>query len=219
MNLISLLTAFVPWIAFSLIAESPTGNPLMGLTLAFIVAIVLTVLTSYRQIIGGYILSVITIVFFIVFFILIIGLQQYSLANYLSVLSMLILTVVCWATMLFRFPFTLQYSREGVDPERAKSAPFMRVNYIITAVWGIAFTLGMAIDAFLLVRPDPGLLFWDNLKWVFMIIAIVFTVWYPAYVHKQRALQEIANHPDLLKRFGPAGSGEQSGLREENQGK
>jgi hypothetical protein len=135
-----------------------------------------------------------------VFFILIIGLQQYYLANYLSVLSMLILTVVCWATMLVRFPFTLQYSREGIDPERARSAPFMRVNYIITAVWGIAFTLSTAIDAFLLLRPDPGLMFWDNLKWVFMVIAIVFTVWYPPYVHKQRAMQELADHPEFLKK-------------------
>jgi hypothetical protein len=192
MNIITLLTAFVPWIAFTLVAEAPLGNPLMALTLAFIVGIVLTVLTSYRQLLKGYILSVITIVFFVVFFILIIGLKQYWLANYISVLSMLILTIVCWATMLFHFPFTLQYSREGVEPERASSAPFMRVNYIITAVWGIAFTLGFAIDAFLLLRPEPGLMFWDNLKWVFMVIAIVFTVYYPEYVHKQRALQVIS---------------------------
>ncbi|MGA2699004.1 MAG: hypothetical protein ABSE74_05105 [Methanoregula sp.] len=207
MNLISLLTAFVPWIAFTLVAEAPLGNPLMCLTLAFIVGIVLTVLTSYRQILQGYILSVVTIVFFVVFFILIIGLKLYPLASYISVLSMLILTLVCWATMLFRFPFTLQYSREGVDPERVKSAPFMRVNYIITAVWGVAFTLGTAIDAFLLLRPDPGLMFWDNLKWVFMVIAIVFTVWYPAYVHKQRALQALAEHSDLFKKIDAKVSG------------
>ena len=189
MNIMTLLTAFVPWIAFTLIAEAPMGNPLMALTLAFVIGIVLTVLTSYRQLLQGYILSVVTIIFFIVFFILIIGLKHYWLANYISVLSMLILTLVCWATMLFHFPFTLQYSREGVEPERAKSAPFMRVNYIISAAWGIAFTLGLAVDAFLLLRPEPSLMFFDNVKWVFMIIAIVFTVWYPGYVHKQRALQ------------------------------
>jgi len=201
MNLISLFLAFVPWIAFALIAEAPLGNPLVSLLLAFIVAIVLTVLTSYGQLLKGYILSVVTIVFFIVFFILIVGLRQYYLANYLSVLSMLVLTIVCWATILFHFPFTLQYSREGVDPERVKSPSFMRVNYIITAVWAIAFTLGFAIDAFLLVRPDLGLAFWDNLKWVFMVIAIVFTVWYPAYVHKERALQALTRYyPDILKK-------------------
>jgi MFS family permease len=192
MNLISLLTAFVPWIAFTLVAEAPVGNPLMSLTLAFIVGIALTLLTSYHQLLKGYILSVITIVFFVVFFIVIIGLQHYYIANYISVLSMLVLTVVCWVTMLFHFPFTLQYSREGVDPERARSAPFMRVNYIITAVWAIAFTLGLAVDTYLLVQPDRGLMFWDNVKWVFMVIAIVFTVWYPDYVHKKRALQEIS---------------------------
>jgi glucan phosphoethanolaminetransferase (alkaline phosphatase superfamily) len=192
MNIITLLSAFVPWIAFTLVAEAPIGNPLMTLTLAFIVGIVLTVLTSYRQLLKGYILSVVTIVFFVVFFILIIALKHYWLANYISVLSMLVLTIVCWATMLFHFPFTLQYSREGVEPERARSAPFMQVNYIITTVWGVAFTLSFAVDAFLLLRPEPGLMFWDNLKWVFMVIAILFTVWYPDYVHKQRALKVIS---------------------------
>jgi glucan phosphoethanolaminetransferase (alkaline phosphatase superfamily) len=185
MNLISLLTAFVPWIAFTLLA----GSTMESLILAFIVALVLTIVTSYQQLLKGYILSVITMVFFVVFFILIIGFQQYYLANYLAVLSMLILTLVCWATMLFHFPFTLQYSREGVEPERAKSAPFMHVNYIITGVWGIAFTLGLAVNAYLLVRHDPGLAIWSNLPWAFMIIAIGFTVWYPSYVHKKRALQ------------------------------
>jgi hypothetical protein len=189
MNIITLLTAFVPWILFTLIAEAPVGTPLMRLSLAFIVGIVITVMTSYKQLLKGYILSIVTIVFFIAFFILIIGLKNYWLANYISLLSMLVLMVVCWVTMLFHFPFTLQYSREGVEPERVKSAPFMRVNYIITTVWGIVFTLGFAIDFFLFLRPEPDLMFFDNLKWVFMVIAIVFTVWYPAYVHKQRALK------------------------------
>ena len=192
MNILSLLTAFVPWIAFVLIAESPVGNPEMNLVLGFIIAIVLTIVTSYRQLLKGYILSVVTLVFFVVFFILIIGLRQYYIANYISVCSMLILTGVCWATMLFRFPFTLQYSREGVEPERARSAPFMRVNYIITAVWGLAFTLSFLVNVVLVLRPDMHMIFWDNVQWIFMIIAILFTVWYPDYVHKQRALQVAA---------------------------
>jgi glucan phosphoethanolaminetransferase (alkaline phosphatase superfamily) len=201
MNILSLFAAFMPWIAFALVAEAPLGNPGLSLILAFVIAIALTLLTSYHQILKGYILAIVSLAFFVVFFVLIIGLKLYYLANYLAVLSMLLLTIVCWATILCRFPFTLQYSREGVEPERANSAPFLRVNYIITAVWAIAFTLGFAIDAFLLMYPSPGLLFWDNLKWVFMVIAIVFTVWYPAHIHKQRALEALTKYrPDFLKK-------------------
>ena len=201
MNILTLLAAFVPWIAFSLVAEAPIGNPALALVLAFVVAIALTLLTSYSQILKGYLLSVVSIAFFVIFFILIVVLRQFYLANYLSVLSMLVLTLVCWGSILFHFPFTLQYSREGVEPERAKSAPFIRVNNIITAVWAVAFTLGFAIDEFLLLNPDSGLNFWDNLKWVFMVIAIVFTVWYPAYIHKERALEMMSKYrPALLKK-------------------
>jgi len=201
MNLISLFMAFVPWIAFALVAEAPLGNPQISLILAFIVAIALTLLTSYRQLLKGYILSVVSLVFFVVFFVLIVGMNQYYIANYLGALSMLILALVCWATILFRFPFTLQYSREGVDPERAKSPLFLRINYIITAVWALAFTLGFAIDAYLLLHPGQGLEFYDNLKWVFMVIAILFTVWYPAYAHKERIVQALTRYrPDILKK-------------------
>ncbi|MFZ0004393.1 MAG: hypothetical protein WCC86_11290 [Methanoregula sp.] len=201
MNLLSLLTAFVPWIAFALVAEAPLGNPQISLILAFVVAIALTLLTSYRQLIKGYILSVVSLAFFVVFFIVIVGLRQYYIANYLAASSMLLLAIVCWATILFHFPFTLQYSREGVDPERAKSALFIRVNYIITAVWAFAFTLGFGVDAFLMAYPSPSILFWDNLKWVFMVVAIIFTIWYPAYVHKEKVFQALTKYyPNVVKK-------------------
>jgi hypothetical protein len=201
MNLLSLFIAFVPWIAFALVAEAPLGSPQISLILGFIVAIALTLLTSYHQLLKGYILTVVSLAFFIVFFIVIVGLKQYYIANYLAAISMLLLAVVCWATILFRFPFTLQYSREGVDPERVKSALFLRTNYVITAVWALAFTLGFAIDAFLLLHPGSGLQFWDNLKWVFMVVAVIFTVWYPAYVHKERVVHLLTKYrPDIMKK-------------------
>ncbi|WP_292369025.1 hypothetical protein [Methanoregula sp. UBA64] len=201
MNSLSLFTAFVPWIAFALIAQAPLGNPGLSLILAFVIAIVLALATSYHQLVKGYILAIVSLAFFAVFFTLIIGLGQYYLANYIAVLSMLLLTVVSWGTIAFHFPFTLQYSREGVEPERVKSAPFMKVNYIITAVWALAFTLGFVINVFLLVYPVQGSIFWDNVQWVFMIIAIVFTIWYPAYVHKERAIEAMMRYrPDLLKK-------------------
>ena len=200
MNILSLLMAFIPWIAFALVAEAPLGNPQVSLILAFIVAIALTLLTSYHQLKKLYVLSIVSIAFFVIFFILIVGLKQYYIANYLGILSMLILTIVCWATILFRFPFTLQYSREGVPPERVKSPLFMRINYIITAVWALAFTMGFAIDAYLLLHPGQGLEFYDNLKWVFMVLAIIFTLWYPAYAHKEKVVHVLTKYrPDLLK--------------------
>jgi len=202
MNSLSLFTAFVPWIAFALIAQAPLGNPGVSLILAFVIAIVLALLTSYHQLVKGYILAIVSLAFFAVFFTLIIGLGQYYLANYIAVISMLMLTLVSWGTIVFHFPFTLQYSREGVEPERVKSPAFMRVNYIITAVWALAFTLGFVINLFLLIYPVQGTIFWDNLQWLFMIIAIVFTIWYPAHVHKERAIEAMMKYrPDLLKKM------------------
>jgi len=76
-------------------------------------------------------------------------LKNYWLANYLSVISMLLLRGVYCATMIFHFHFTHQYSREGVESEWAKNAPFLHVNYVSNTVWGIVFTLCFVRDAFL----------------------------------------------------------------------
>src|SRR5438477_6811897 len=44
-------------------------------------------------------------------------------------------------SMLLRYPFTLQYALEVVDPETAKLAGFVRANYILTGAWTAATLL------------------------------------------------------------------------------
>ena len=48
----------------------------------------------------------------------------------------LLLIVVSLAV---RRPFTLQYARETVAPELWTTPRFVRANYVITAIWAVAF--------------------------------------------------------------------------------
>lgn len=51
-------------------------------------------------------------------------------------------------------PFTLQYAKEGVDPQHWNSPVFLRTNRVITAVWALAFMVLVAADLLILYVPQ-----------------------------------------------------------------
>jgi intracellular septation protein A len=85
------------------------------------------------------------------------------------------------ASIAFRFPFTLQYAREVVDPETAKLPGFMKANYIITWAWTGAFLAMMAANVLMIYSPSLPL--WSGLAIAFAArnSATYFTKWYPEY--------------------------------------
>jgi hypothetical protein len=84
-------------------------------------------------------------------------------------------------SIAFRFPFTLQYALEMVDPETAKLPGFTRANYVITSAWTGAFLLMMIANGLMICVP--GLPLWSGLVIAFAArnSAAYFTKWYPAY--------------------------------------
>ena len=84
-------------------------------------------------------------------------------------------------SMLFRFPFTLQYAIEAVPAETAAMPGFLRANYIITGAWAVAGLLMMLANVAVLYVP--GLPIWSSLAIAFAArnSALYFTKWYPEY--------------------------------------
>ncbi|MFD1935632.1 MULTISPECIES: hypothetical protein [Nonomuraea] len=102
------------------------------------------------------------------------------------------LAVIAFGSMAFRRPFTLQYAREQVDRAYWNSPAFVRANYVITGVWGLAFLIAAVAGGYGdLVLRDP-----DNIwtGWIIQIAAIVgalrFTGWYPGVVRARARDQE-----------------------------
>jgi hypothetical protein len=89
------------------------------------------------------------------------------------------LLLIVLVSLAARKPFTLQYAREKVAKELWDSPQFVRVNYVITWVWALAFAV-MAIADILLVYV-PGLP--PRIGIIATILALVgaikFTAWYP----------------------------------------
>jgi hypothetical protein len=65
------------------------------------------------------------------------------------------LLLIVLLTMVLGRPFSLQYARERVAPEHWDQPGFVRVNYVISAAWALAF--GVLVVADVVIDVMPGL--------------------------------------------------------------
>ena len=181
MNALRLIISFSPWIVFGLLV----GSTIQSLTLALLVALVLTIVTSFHDLRRMNPMSWVTLLYFVIMIVAILGFKQYFLVAYLGIFSMVVLSVFCWGSILIHKPFTLPYACEGIDPARTKRPAFIRANYVIAAVWGLAFVIDLIIYIVAFYNKPFQNAGYSNVSWVFMVIALAFTTWYPEYARKR----------------------------------
>lgn len=89
-------------------------------------------------------------------------------------------------SMAARRPFTMQYAREQVAPEFWSSPEFARTNYVLTAVWALAFLVMVIAELALLYIPDLP----HRVGVIAIVLALVgavkFTGWYPGHARGVR---------------------------------
>ena len=100
------------------------------------------------------------------------------------------LLLVVLVSIAIRQPFTLQYARERVPADVQESGEFVRTNYVITAVWALAFATMVAADLVLIYRPDLPPRFGIILTALALVGAFKFTARYPE--HRRAAAQSAA---------------------------
>jgi hypothetical protein len=89
------------------------------------------------------------------------------------------LLLIVTVSIAIRRPFTLQYAREQVSKDVWASPEFARVNYVITAVWALAFVALVLADLVLVYMPDLPPRFGIIVTVLALVGAIKFTSWYP----------------------------------------
>jgi hypothetical protein len=89
------------------------------------------------------------------------------------------LLLIVLVSIAIRRPFTLQYAREQTPPEIWNAPEFIRTNYVITAVWALAFATMVGADLLLLYKPALPIQIGIGATIVAIWGAIRFTAWYP----------------------------------------
>jgi hypothetical protein len=96
------------------------------------------------------------------------------------------LMAIVLASIALRQPFTLQYAREKVAPELWNTPTFVRVNYVITFAWALAFGAMVVADVLMAYMPSVPHAAGVVLTIAALYAAIKFTGWYP---QQQRTVQ------------------------------
>jgi hypothetical protein len=171
-----ILLAFAPFLAFALVDR--LVGPMEGLIAGAVVSAALLL----RDLVLGRTVKVLEIGTAILFgglaLYAMLGRPSWSVIGVRLVVDAGLLLIVL-VSLAIRRPFTLQYAREQVAPEHWGAPEFIRTNYVITAVWALAFAVMVAAELALLylpgIPPRAGI--------IAIILALVgamkFTAWYP----------------------------------------
>jgi hypothetical protein len=180
-QILSLLFAFAPWIAFLILA----GPSLPRLKIAVIVSSLITIVMWAGKFHRGIILWA-GVIFFSWALVAVVGLEHMWTIRHLGVLSNGALAAGTIISVLIKNPFTLEYAKEKTPPERWSSPLFIRTNYIITEVWGVVFLMNVLLNYLKMNAPHTDKWVYEVVSYSFMLAAVLFTTFY-AELTKSRA--------------------------------
>jgi hypothetical protein len=175
------VAGIAPWILMSVVSGpgrfEEAASAALGLAL-------LTVWAGSRR--GGHVLEVFGIVYFGVLAVL--GLvAPEGIIQWLQLwggeLTNIALAAFAIVTLLIRRPFTLAYAKDTTPREYWDGPLFVRINYVISAVWAGAFVFSAVVSAYGVGVLRDNNNFWT--AWILQIAAPVFAVsfteFYPDY--------------------------------------
>jgi phytoene dehydrogenase-like protein len=185
--------AFVPWIAYWVL--SGMKMPIPGILVALAVSLAIN---GYRLRESGIkLMDAVTLAFFVLHLIFNLVLQNTLFDTYGSVLVYIALAGMAWGSIIAHSPFTYQYARDDWPREFWDQPLFRRVNEIITAVWGILFTIDLGLAIVALAKPELKILLAAILPNVLLAPGIIFSLVFPNWYTRRDVIKGIRaqTHP------------------------
>lgn len=184
--MLQLLYGFLPWILFAAIFGKNGKDSLI----AIIVALIVCIKTERVHLRKGFILSWGTISYFALLFFLVVVAKIPWVIDNTSMLSNLALALIAWISLFIGQPFTLQYAREQTPKQIWHTQGFIKVNQILTTVWGIIFLFSVLLHYIRIYIPQSEALLYPILSYGSIILGLwitkKFPMWYrSSQIHKQ----------------------------------
>jgi carotenoid cleavage dioxygenase len=95
------------------------------------------------------------------------------------------LALIAWVSIIMRKPFTLQYARQQVTRDKWQHPLFIKINYILTSVWGLCFLFNVCLHVIKLYYPTSHEWVYESLSYLSIIFAIWFTSWFPKWYREK----------------------------------
>ena len=181
MKNLGILIGFLPLVVFAILS----GNTLESTQIALLAACAVSLIVGFRTLRRGFYLDWANLLMFAGALIAISVLHITVIAEYMSVIIYLVLSVVAFGSLLAGVPFTVQYARDMVDASRWDNPVFISGNVVMTAVWGCVFVVNLAISLYAEFSSGPLAQVAGMAHLVVLALGLLFTIWYPEYIQKK----------------------------------
>ncbi len=165
---------FAVWITYGVLSRN--GHWIVGALGALAIAAAIVAHEHSRNAIK--IMDCTTVAYFVFTLVTTITIGPWLFKNYNVFLTWTVFGVVTWTTLMIGFPFTIQYAREQAPVEVWDHPLFMRLNVILTVIFGLMFTVNAGLGVLALMTGHVivlGLI----IPIALLIAAIVFSTIYP----------------------------------------
>jgi hypothetical protein len=180
-NPIIFLISFSPWILFGVLS----GHTLTSLEIALMVSLILSFIVGYRDLKDRLIVPWVTVFYFLIAFLVVAVLKFYPFIPFIGMASNGVLTGLALGSLAIGIPFTSQYAKRDVPPEKWGNSVFIHINKMLTLFWGILFMVGLTSSIYEYFYPNGLGFFGDAVMWIDIGIGIVVTMKYPDYYKKR----------------------------------
>jgi len=173
---IGVLLGFLPWILFYILPLHTLHQLKIGIT----ALLLLTIITSYKNLKRKFILPWCTLLFFAFIFFGVVVFDLQFLALYMGVLANSALACLALGSLAIGKPFTIQYARLQVPKEKWQNPVFIYINQVLTFAWGMSFLFNLSVNVINKIHPYSSLLisFLTNGS---SLAALFFTIWFPKW--------------------------------------
>jgi len=183
MDVLKLLLAFSPWLAFWLISG---GHSLIRLRLGILVAAVLVVVMGLTRLHRGLILWA-GVIFFSFALVFVVWLQDSWIIHHLGIFASGTLFLLTLLSMLLGHPFTESYAREHAPRDLWDSPAFIRGNFIVTGAWGFVFLANTLINVVKLNYPQGNEWFYRGIEFGLFALGVLFSTLYSHFARRKRS--------------------------------
>lgn len=181
MSFFKMLWSFAPWISFLIIARDTMFQLKLGIVVAAVLSVVMAVTRLHRGVImwAGFL-------FFGYAIVAVVILNDMWAVRHMGILANGALAAGVWGGILFKRPFTLEYAREHTDPSLWEHPAFLRINYLLTAMWASVFSVS-ALLAWHRSTPSPmpGWVY-EVISYSLLLSAMLMSTWYPQVLKRRR---------------------------------
>ena len=176
-----IIKSFLPWILYFIIA----GKTQASIDTAIVVAAITSIMGELDYLKQGFILSWGTLIFFVFMFIAVVLFNNQWVIKFAWIFSNGTLALIAVVSIIFRRPFTLQYAKQQVPADKWQHPLFIKINYILSSVWGLCFLFNVFLQLIKIYYPAFSAWIYEALSYLSILFAMWFTSWFPKWYREK----------------------------------